>query len=68
MGAAVSLEELDHLAEVTETLRNKYIRKPDSTLSAPDIKQEFERELELTRESILQLRGKPREKQQIPYL
>ena len=53
------LEEFDHLAEVTETLRDKYSEALNSV--RPDIKQEFERELELTRESILQLRGKPGE-------
>ena len=59
LGASVSLEELDHLAEVTETLRNKHSEALNSI--GPSIKQEFERELELTRESILQLRGKPEE-------
>ncbi len=59
LGAEVSLEELDHLAKVTETLRNKYSETLNSVRT--DIKQEFERELELTRESILQLRGKPGE-------
>ena len=59
LGAAVSFEDLDHLAKVTETLRNKYSEALNSV--QPDIKQEFERELEMTRESILQLRGKPGE-------
>ena len=59
LGAEVSLEELDHLAEVTETLRKKHSDALNSV--RPDIKQEFEKELELTRYSILQLRGKPGE-------
>ncbi len=59
LGAVVSFEELDHLAKVTETLRNKHLEALTSVRT--DIKQEFERELELTRESILQLRGKPGE-------
>ena len=59
LGAVVSLEELDQLAKVTETLRNKHSEALNSV--RPDVKQEFERELELTRESILQLRGKPGE-------
>lgn len=57
MGAVVSFEELDHLAKVTETLKSKYSEALNSV--CPSIKQEFERELELTRESILELRGKP---------
>lgn len=59
LGAMVSLEELDQLAQATEALRNKHLEALSSVV--PDIKQEFERELELTRESILQLRGKPGE-------
>jgi hypothetical protein len=55
LGAAVPLEELDQLAKITENLRNKHSEALNSV--HPDIKQEFERELELTRESILQLRG-----------
>ena len=59
LGAAVSYDELDHLAKVTETLRNKHSEALNSV--RPDIKQEFERELELAHESILKLRGKPGE-------
>ena len=65
LGAVVSYEELDHLAKATEILRNKYSEILNSV--RPDIQQEFERELEMTRESILQLRGNP-ERRPIPYL
>ena len=59
LGAAVSFDEIGHIAKIAETLKNKYAETLNSV--HPDIKQEFERELELTRESILQLRGKPGE-------
>lgn len=59
LGAVVSLEELDNLAKAAETLKSKYSEALNSV--RPNIKQEFERELELTRESILELRGKPGE-------
>ena len=59
LGAVVSFDELDNLAKITETLRNKYSESLNSI--RPDIRQEFERELELARESILELRGRPGE-------
>ena len=59
LGALVSYEELDHLGKVAETLRNKHSEALNSVRI--DVQQEFERELEFTRDSILQLRGKPGE-------
>lgn len=59
LGARVSLEELDHLVEVSETLKKRY----NSVLSSARIqfREDFEDQLEATRESLRQLRGKPRE-------
>ncbi len=56
LGARVSLEELDRLAEVSEVLKYKY----NSALNSARIqfRKEFENQLEVTRESLRQLRGK----------
>ena len=59
LGAAVSFDELDNLAKITDALKNKHSEAIGSV--RPDIMREFERELESTRESILELRGKPGE-------
>ena len=59
LGASVSLEELDYIAEKVATLRAKHSARLDS--SRTDLKQEFEHQLESVRESLLQLREKPGE-------
>ena len=59
LGASVSLEEIDHIADVAATLRDKHSRKLNS--ARRDLRLEFETQLESVRESLMQLRGKPGE-------
>ncbi len=59
LGASVSLDEMDRIADVAATLRDKHSRKLDS--ARMNLKQEFENQLESVRESLMQLRGKPGE-------
>ena len=59
LGASVSLEEIDHIADVAATLRDKHSRRIDS--ARMNLRQEFEIQLERVRESVMQLRGKPGE-------
>ena len=59
LGAGVSLEELDYLAEISISLRDKHFRALDSARA--DAKREFQSQLETARESLRQLRGKPGE-------
>ena len=59
LGAIVSVEELDHIADVTAILRDKHFRQLHA--ARVSIRQEFENQLENARESLMQLRGKPGE-------
>ena len=59
LGSRVSLEEMDHIAEVATTLRDKHFRRLNS--AHMNIRQEFENQLECVRKSLMQLRGKPEE-------
>lgn len=59
LGASVSLEEMDHIADVAATLRDKHSRKLNS--ARINLRQEFEIQLESVRESLMRLRGKPGE-------
>ena len=59
LGASVSVEELDHIANVAVTLKDKHSRQLKSAQS--NLRREFENQLESVRESLMQLRGKPGE-------
>jgi len=59
LGASVSLDEMDRIADVAATLRDKHSRKLDS--ARVNLRQEFEDQLVSVRESLMQLRGKPGE-------
>ena len=59
LGAQVSLQELEHIADVSGTLRDKHRRAINSARS--NLRHEYEDQLETTRESLRQLRGKPGE-------
>ena len=59
LGALVSLDELDHLAEASRSLRDKHSRALSSARAS--IRQEFSIQLEAVHESLRQLRGKPSE-------
>ncbi len=59
LGASVSVEELDHIADVAATLKDKHSRQLKSARWS--LRQEFENQLESVRESLMQLRGKPGE-------
>ncbi|MCY4655008.1 MAG: phospholipase D-like domain-containing protein [Dehalococcoidia bacterium] len=59
LGASVSVDELDHIAAIAVTLKDKHSRQLKSAQS--DLRREFERQLESVRESLMQLRGKPGE-------
>ena len=59
LGAEVSLEELDHLAEIAKSLKDKHSKAFDSAYA--NAKNEFEKQLETARESLRRLRGKPGE-------
>ncbi|MDE0014155.1 MAG: phospholipase D-like domain-containing protein [Candidatus Poribacteria bacterium] len=59
LGASVSLEELDYLAESAATLRAKHSARLNSSRS--ELKHEFQNQLDSVRGSLLQLREKPGE-------
>ncbi len=59
LGAQVSLAELDHLAGLSEVLRNRYANTLKSARTR--FRKEFEEQLETTTEALRQLRGKPGE-------
>ncbi len=59
LGASVSLEEIERIADVAATLRDKHSKKLNS--ARENLRQEFETQLESVRESLMQLRGKPGE-------
>ena len=59
LGVGVSIEEMDHIAEIATTLREKHSTQLDSARA--NLKQEFENQVESVRESLLQLRGAPGE-------
>ena len=59
LGVSVSIEEMDHIAEIAATLREKHSIQLDSARA--NLKQEFENQVESVRESLLQLRGAPGE-------
>ena len=56
LGASVSLDDMDRIADVAATLRDKHSRRLDS--ARMNLRQEFENQLESVRESLMQLRGK----------
>ena len=59
LGAQVSLQELDHIAVVSGTLREKHRRAINSART--NLRQEFESQLASTHEALRSLRGKPGE-------
>lgn len=59
LGASVSLEELDNIAESAATLRAKHSARLNSSRS--ELKQEFQNQLDSVRGSLLHLREKPGE-------
>ena len=59
LGAQVSLQELEHIADVSGALRDKHRKAMNSARAS--LRQEFEDQIETTRESLRQLRGKPGE-------
>lgn len=59
LGVQVSLEELDYLAGLSSSLKSKYANVLGSART--NYRKEFEDQLEATRESLRQLRGKPGE-------
>ena len=56
LGAQVSLEELERLVEITDILKKNYNAVVTSARS--QLKKDFETQLEATRESLRELRGK----------
>ena len=56
LGAQVSLQELERIAEVSESLRGKHRKAIGSART--NLRREFESELDSTRETLRQLRGK----------
>ena len=56
LGVSVSIKEMDYIAEITTTLREKQSTQIDSARA--DLRQEFEDHLENVSESVMQLRGK----------
>lgn len=59
LGASVSLEELERLADIAETLKDTHAKKLNS--ARRNLRQEFENQLVSVQHSLLQLRGKPGE-------
>ena len=59
LGAPVSVDDLDHLADVATTLRTKHAKQLDSVRIS--LKREFDDQLSAVRESLKELRGKPGE-------
>ena len=59
LGVRVTLEEMDHLAQVATTLRERHTRAVNSAQAS--LRREFENELENAHESLLKLRGVPGE-------
>ena len=59
LGAQVSIDELNEIAEASESLRDKHKRALNSARSR--IRQEFKVQLEAVHDSLRQLRGKPGE-------
>ena len=57
LGVSVSLGEVEYIAEVTATLREKHSVQLNS--ARVTLKQEFEDQLEKVRESLMHLRGEP---------
>lgn len=56
LGARVSVDELDHIADVTVALRDKHVKQMQVTRLK--LRQEFENQLEKTKKSLMELRGK----------
>jgi len=59
LGARVSVDELDHIADVAVALKDKHTKQMN--VARLKLRQEFENELEKTREYLMELRGKPGE-------
>lgn len=59
LGSLISIEDLDHLTELSEILRSKYANTINSTRAGS--KKEFEDQLEAIDESLRELRGRPGE-------
>ena len=59
LGTSVSVEELEHIADVATVLREKHSNQLKS--AHINLRLEFENQLEDARESLMQLRGKPGE-------
>lgn len=59
LGTEVSLDELDHLADVSGVLKSRYAEMLGSARTS--IRREFENQLAVAREALLQLRAKPGE-------
>ena len=59
LGASVSVEELDHLADVATSLRKRHSNQLDSVRNS--LRREFEVHLHNFHESLKELRGKPGE-------
>ena len=55
LGAQVSLQELEHIAEISELLREKHRKAIDSART--NLRREFETELDSTRDTLRKLRG-----------
>ena len=59
LGTAVSIAELDNLAGIAQSLRNKHAAALDSANS--DLRREFEQQMATAQETLRQLRAKPGE-------
>ena len=65
LGAAVSLDEIDYIVNITATLRDKHAKALNSRRN--ELRREFEDHLAAVQESLIELRAKPGESTQAVF-